>query len=89
MNGNYHIGVVKTLIEANLMPRIVCGSSAGSFIGAMICTKKLEDINMVNFNIKTIGGCENWAFQCEKIGLFRLFGQTPKYNLYERCRLRN
>jgi len=47
-NGIYHCGVVKTLMDAKLMPRIICGSSAGSMMGALLCTKKYEDFDYVN-----------------------------------------
>ena len=32
--GFYHMGVVKTLLEQNLLPRVVSGSSAGSIVAA-------------------------------------------------------
>lgn len=38
--GMCHIGVVKTLLQENLLPRVVCGSSAGSIVGAVLCTQK-------------------------------------------------
>ena len=37
--GMNHIGVVKALWEAELLPRIVSGSSAGSIVGAALCAK--------------------------------------------------
>lgn len=37
--GNYHIGVVRVLHEAGLLPRLISGSSAGSLIGALIGTR--------------------------------------------------
>lgn len=40
----YHIGVVKALYEQDLLPRIMCGSSAGSIVAAMICTRPYEEI---------------------------------------------
>ncbi|KXS96151.1 hypothetical protein AC578_2300 [Pseudocercospora eumusae] len=40
--GMCHIGVVKALLEAKLLPRIVCGSSAGSIVGAVLCTNRKE-----------------------------------------------
>jgi len=30
------------------MPRIICGSSAGSMMAAILCTKKYEDFDHVN-----------------------------------------
>ncbi|KAL4438417.1 hypothetical protein ABPG74_009456 [Tetrahymena malaccensis] len=42
--GMYHVGVVKTLYEQKLLPRIISGSSAGSIIAAFICTRKYEEL---------------------------------------------
>ncbi|KAL2019374.1 hypothetical protein VTK56DRAFT_9754 [Thermocarpiscus australiensis] len=42
--GMAHIGVVKTLFEARLLPRIVSGASAGSIVCAVLCTHKDEEI---------------------------------------------
>jgi len=42
--GMYHIGVIKTLFEQKILPRIISGSSAGSIIAAFLCCKKLEEI---------------------------------------------
>ena len=35
--GIYHLGVIKALFEADLLPRIVSGSSAGAICGAILC----------------------------------------------------
>lgn len=43
--GMCHIGVVKCLHEENLLPRVVCGSSAGSIVGAVLCCQKTEHIS--------------------------------------------
>ena len=48
----YHIGVVQTLMEADCMPTIIAGSSAGSIIAAYIATHSREDFmdgNRMNF----------------------------------------
>ena len=42
--GMNHIGVLKTLWEARLLPRIISGASAGSIVCAAICTRTDEDI---------------------------------------------
>ena len=39
----YHIGVVQTLMEADCMPTIIAGSSAGSIIAAFIATHSREE----------------------------------------------
>ena len=42
--GMMHSGVVKSLWESGLLPRIISGSSAGSIVAAVICVKKEEEI---------------------------------------------
>lgn len=37
--GMYHIGVVQSLIEADCMPKILAGSSAGSIIASFLATR--------------------------------------------------
>lgn len=41
--GIFHIGVVVTLIESSLLPRIISGSSAGSIIASIICSHSNEE----------------------------------------------
>ncbi|XWW99821.1 hypothetical protein V2A60_007834 [Cordyceps javanica] len=42
--GMSHIGVLKTLFEASLLPRIISGASAGSIVCAVLCTRTDEEI---------------------------------------------
>ena len=42
--GMYHYGVVKTLYEQGIMPKIIAGSSAGSLVASFIATKKDEEL---------------------------------------------
>lgn len=42
--GMSHIGVLKTLFEAHLLPRIISGASAGSIVCAVLCTRTDEEI---------------------------------------------
>ena len=51
--GLYHFGVIKTLYEENLMPRVVTGSSAGSLVACLLCSRKYEEIIDVNFTNET------------------------------------
>lgn len=37
--GYYHIGVVRALLDANLLPKVVTGTSAGGLIAALTCTR--------------------------------------------------
>ena len=45
--GMNHIGVVKSLWEAKLLPRIVSGASAGSIVCAVLCSKTDDEIPTV------------------------------------------
>ena len=42
--GNYHMGVVKALIEQNLLPTVISGSSAGSIVAAVIGTNSDQQL---------------------------------------------
>lgn len=45
--GIYHLGVIKALLEQNLMPRIISGSSMGAIVAGAACTK--TDSELSNF----------------------------------------
>jgi hypothetical protein len=51
--GLTHIGVVKTLYEAKMLPRIINGSSVGSIVAAIMCTKTDEELPSI-FNGKNL-----------------------------------
>jgi TAG lipase/steryl ester hydrolase/phospholipase A2/LPA acyltransferase len=42
--GMNHVGVLKALFEAKMLPRIISGASAGSIISAVLCTRTDEEI---------------------------------------------
>ncbi|KAJ5096020.1 hypothetical protein NUU61_005376 [Penicillium alfredii] len=42
--GMNHIGVLKALYEANLIPRIISGASAGSIVCAVFCTRTDDEL---------------------------------------------
>ena len=42
--GMNHIGVLKALWEAHLLPRIISGASAGSIVSAVLCTRTDEEM---------------------------------------------
>ncbi len=42
--GMAHIGVLKALYERRLLPRIISGTSAGSIVAAVVCTRTDEEI---------------------------------------------
>ncbi|KZP33022.1 patatin-like phospholipase domain-containing protein [Athelia psychrophila] len=37
--GYYHFGVIKAFLDANLLPRVITGTSAGGLIAALVCTR--------------------------------------------------
>ncbi len=56
--GNYHTGVLKTLIENNMLPRVLSGASAGSIIASIASTRNdleckalmyVENGSVINF----------------------------------------
>lgn len=42
--GMAHVGVLKSLFESKLLPRIISGASAGSIVSAVMCTQTDEEI---------------------------------------------
>ncbi len=42
--GMYHIGVVQALIEADCLPKVIAGSSAGSIIAGFIATHTRDEL---------------------------------------------
>ncbi len=60
--GFYHLGVVKTLLEQNMLPRVISGSSAGSMIAGVLGThtdqelEKFYDPANVHFEAESEAG---------------------------------
>ncbi|KAK4519357.1 uncharacterized protein ATC70_009592 [Mucor velutinosus] len=47
--GYFHIGVLKTLVNARLLPRILSGASTGSVMASIVCTLNEQDrVTMLN-----------------------------------------
>ncbi|KAL7268546.1 Lipase 5 [Rhizina undulata] len=42
--GMSHIGVIKALLQASLLPRIISGASAGSIVASVLCTRTDDEI---------------------------------------------
>jgi NTE family protein len=42
--GNFHVGVVKALVEQDLLPEVISGASAGSMIAAVLGTRTDEEL---------------------------------------------
>ncbi|KAI8972459.1 acyl transferase/acyl hydrolase/lysophospholipase [Pilobolus umbonatus] len=45
--GIHHMGVVRCLYEANLLPRIISGASCGSIIASLVCVKTADELGAI------------------------------------------
>jgi TAG lipase / lysophosphatidylethanolamine acyltransferase len=68
--GLCHLGVIKALLEKNLLPKIICGTFIGAIIGAMIATRTKEELILEIFNQNTI---DFGAFEVKGSGLWASF----------------
>ncbi|KAI8889655.1 patatin-domain-containing protein [Backusella circina FSU 941] len=62
--GYYHLGVIRALLDRGLLPPIITGTSAGSLMGAIVCTRTNEELNeILNPELeKRINICQDsWA----------------------------
>ena len=70
----YHIGVVRALLDGNLLPNIISGTSAGGLIAALICTRTNEELKdiLVPELAHKITGCDDplhvWIVRAWKTG---------------------
>jgi len=42
--GLLHLGVIKALLENGLLPRVICGTSAGAIIASLVCTLTNQEL---------------------------------------------
>ena len=42
--GPFHIGVVRTMFQEGILPRVISGASAGSMVAAVVCTRTDEEL---------------------------------------------
>jgi TAG lipase/steryl ester hydrolase/phospholipase A2/LPA acyltransferase len=77
--GFYHLGVVKSLLDAGLLPRVISGSSAGSMVAGVLGThtdaelQKFYDPKQVHFEAET-----------EATVLDRMFfGKNPSIDVHD------
>lgn len=45
--GLNHVGVIKTLHENQLLPRIISGASSGSIMASLVCTKTSDELTSI------------------------------------------
>lgn len=42
--GYYHFGVVRAMLDANLLPKVITGTSAGALVAAFVCTHTDDEL---------------------------------------------
>ncbi|KAI8328819.1 acyl transferase/acyl hydrolase/lysophospholipase [Chlamydoabsidia padenii] len=45
--GYFHLGVIRALLDQKLLPSIITGTSAGSLMGAIVCTRTDDELGQV------------------------------------------
>lgn len=87
--GLFHLGVVKALVEVDLLPRIISGSSVGALMAALVCIHTDDElpslfrpggIDLAAFSVKNPGG----SIQRKIIRLFTE-GYLLDVNVLEEC----
>ena len=77
--GFYHMGVVKALVEHNMLPRVISGSSAGSMIAGVIGTHTDEELEKF-FDPKHV----HFEARKEATVLDRMFfGKNPSMDVHD------
>jgi len=46
-NRYYHFGVIKALLDENLLPKVVTGTSGGALVAALLCTRTDEELKLL------------------------------------------
>ncbi|OBZ70198.1 hypothetical protein A0H81_10038 [Grifola frondosa] len=59
--GYYHFGVVKAFLDAELLPRVVSGTSAGGLVAALVCTRTDAELKQL-----LVPGLANRITACEE-----------------------
>lgn len=75
--GHFHIGVVKALLENNLLPNVISGSSAGSLVTAVIGTHTDKELEESNHQEVLVSEAQKEAKWIGKM----LFGEHPQINV--------
>lgn len=80
--GISHIGVLMTLLEKNLLPRIISGSSSGSLVASILCCNNNEEMRVL------LGGMTELQFNIfgkldpKESGLKLLLGRVSHFLKY-------
>jgi TAG lipase/steryl ester hydrolase/phospholipase A2/LPA acyltransferase len=75
--GHFHIGVVKALLENNVLPNVISGSSAGSLVAAVIGTHTDEQLEESNHEDALVNAAKKEAKWISKM----LFGESPQIDV--------
>jgi TAG lipase/steryl ester hydrolase/phospholipase A2/LPA acyltransferase len=75
--GHFHIGVVKALLESNLLPNVISGSSAGSLVTAVLGTHTDEQLEESNHQDALVNEAKKEAKWINKM----LRGERPGINI--------
>ena len=76
--GMSHVGVVKTLLDAHLLPRIISGASAGSIVCAVLCTRTDAEVPELLSNLCS-GDLAFFDEEGNEDGLFRKLARFLKF----------
>lgn len=82
--GYYHLGVIRALLDRGLLPSIITGTSAGSLMGAIVCTRTDEELDQIlNPDLSSrIRICQDsWPTK-----LYRLVTQGSLFDAEQWCR---
>lgn len=60
MLGMYHLGTVRRLLEEDLMPQHLCGTSVGSIVGAYVATRTDDELRR---ELTDLDGLQEWYRQ--------------------------
>lgn len=85
--GIYHYGVIKTLVEKNLFPRVIAGSSAGSMFAAVIGVTKPEDMHKVA-DLQILAACNRviQLIRPENINVSAFQNKPEKLSLWRKIK---
>lgn len=66
--GYYHLGVIKALLDRGVLPKVITGTSAGSLIASIACTRTDEELqeNIVPYIHQFLTACEGTWFTMAK-----------------------
>jgi len=79
--GCFHLGILSALLEQNLLPNIIAGSSAGSLIASLIGTKTIPELKKLSSNQFCDVDFSDLK-EKQKIGLLRSFIRILRFGYF-------